>query len=123
MKAMQYLELSIKEIAIKDRVYLCQRELYFLVHIVLKLNDHIAVRCNYDFSKNKLKTSKVNHNEVWFIGSPYIEDGLINKDLYWAYIRKIRNDYKGQSIKYFPHRREKKKYLKFLEKDYQFSIK
>jgi len=106
----------------RSSLFMPKRIIFFSSYSIKVERPDIVVRCNYDFSKNKLKTSKVNHNELWFIGSPYIEDRLINKDLYWTYIRKIRNDYKGKSIKYFPHRREKKKYLKILEKDYQFSI-
>lgn len=81
-----------------------------------------VVKCNYDFSRKILKKTRKNSDEIWFIGSPYLEDKLIEKDLYLKSIKKIRTDYKFKNIKYFPHRREKKENLKILQKVYQFSI-
>jgi len=81
-----------------------------------------VVKCNYDFSRKILKKTKIDSDEIWFIGSPYLEDKLIEKDLYVKSIEKIRTDYKFKNIKYFPHRREKKENLKILQQVYQFSI-
>jgi len=80
------------------------------------------VKCNYDFSRKILKKSIIDSDDVWFIGSPYLEDKLMDKDLYWKSIEKIRSDYKFKNIKYFPHRREKEENLKILQQVYQFSI-
>jgi len=82
----------------------------------------MVVKCNYDFSRKILKKAIVESDDIWFIGSPYLEDKLIDKDLYWKSIKKIRTDYKFKNVKYFPHRREKKENLKTLQEVYQFSI-
>ncbi len=81
-----------------------------------------VVKCNYNFSRKILKKTIIQSDEIWFIGSPYIEDRMIDKDLYWKSIKKIRADHKFKNIKYFPHRREKEENLKILQEVYQFSI-
>ena len=80
------------------------------------------VKCEYLFSKKILKDTTINKNEICFIGSPYLEDGLIEKNLYHSYVSKIADDYRGKTIKYFPHRREKDKNLRILKENYKFSI-
>ena len=92
-----------------------------LYNIEVKKYDTL-VKCNYDFSRKILKKSIIDSDDVWFIGSPYLEDKLMDKDLYWKSIEKIRSDYKFKNIKYFPHRREKEENLKILQQVYQFSI-
>jgi hypothetical protein len=81
-----------------------------------------VVKCNYEYSKKILKKSIIKSDDVWFIGSPYLENELMDKDLYFESIKKIRSAYKFKNIKYFPHRREKKDNLNILAKYYQFSI-
>tara|TARA_B100001250_G_scaffold147843_1_gene126622 strand:+ start:11696 stop:12664 length:969 start_codon:yes stop_codon:yes gene_type:complete len=85
-------------------------------------NGDTLVICNYNFSKKKLKETRIVSSDVWFIGSPYLEDKLVDKELYWQSIEKIRKDFQFKKINYFPHRRESEENLKILQRVHQFSI-
>ena len=57
--------------------------------------------------------------ELHFIGSPLVEDGIVDKDTYFRYLGNICDKYAldGITIKYIPHRREdSKKILSLTEK-------
>lgn len=106
----------------KSNLFMPNKILFFSSYDVEVRPPDALVKCDYLYSKNILKDIPMNDNEIYFIGSPYLEDGLINKELYYSYLGKIAGNHKGKEIKYFPHRRESEVNLQHIEDNYKFSI-
>lgn len=68
------------------------------------------------FNFNSSRTSKVNEEKVYFVGSPLVELGYHDKEKHLDYLRQIRSRFGKSEFFYFSHRREKDRNLQ----QYQF---
>lgn len=83
---------------------------------IFKIENNI----NYNFLPNnynkfkRVKEKKIN-NKIFVIGQPFVETGIINKDLYLNILNKLKNEFDDELI-YIVHPREQKdKFSEFKE--------
>jgi hypothetical protein len=106
----------------KSNLFMPKKIIFFSSYKIDVKEPDILIECKNLYSKKIIKYRKINKNEIFFIGSPYLDDGLIEEDIYYKYIDKIRKDFENTNIKYFPHRRENEKNLSILKNNYNFLI-
>ncbi len=79
--------------------------LFTIFNLLPKANVKV-IQNNFNYLKqnviNKLKQS----DEIYFLGQKLVEVGMMDKDIYFAYIKKIIKYFKGSTIIYIPHRGE-----------------
>jgi hypothetical protein len=64
---------------------------------------------NFSFLKNFFNKSKsINEKINYYIGSPFVESGILTKNQYLYLINKIKSYYKNVKFTYVPHQFEKK---------------
>jgi len=106
----------------KSNFFMPKKIIFFSSYNIKVQQPDILVKCQNLYSKKIIKNRQINDNEIFFIGSPYIEDSLIKKSVYFSYLDIIKRDFENKKIKYFPHRRENHNNLIFLKENYNFSI-
>lgn len=106
----------------KSNFFMPRKIIFFSSYNIKVQQPDTLVKCKNLYSKKIIKNRQINDNEIFFIGSPYIEDSLIKKSVYFSYLDIIRRDFENKKIKYFPHRRENHNNLIFLKENYNFSI-
>lgn len=77
---------------------------------------------NFNHIKNE-KICKINKDEIYIIGSPVVEDGIIEKDEYLKLITRIVNKFIEKKIVYVEHRREEREKLVDLDNYKYLDIK
>jgi len=63
---------------------------------------------------NAINKTKLITSEIYLLGSPVVEDGLLDLSIYLNHLKNYLNNNKEYPIKYFPHRREKNNKIKHL---------
>ena len=106
----------------KSNFFMPKKIIFFSSYNIKVQQPDTLVKCQNLYSKKIIKNRQINDNEIFFIGSPYIEDSLIKKSVYFSYLDIIKRDFENKKIKYFPHRRENPNNLIFLKENYNFSI-
>lgn len=80
------------------------------------------IKCEFEYSKKQSKHQIINYSKIYFIGSPYVEDRILEFDYYLKLLGKIY-DYLGEvEVFYFTHRREQEKYYNQYNKILSFNI-
>lgn len=64
------------------------------------------VRCLYSYSKNLIGEKQIENGLVYIVGSPYVEDNILEKRNYLRLLNSICEYVDYSSIVYFRHRRE-----------------
>lgn len=68
------------------------------------------------FSFKSSASNLIRSNKIYFVGSPLIELGYLEKQTHINFLQKVKKQFKNSDFFYFSHRREKKENLK----DYEF---
>lgn len=59
--------------------------------------------------------SKKTSENIYFLGTPLVEDKIVSKEYYLKKIKEITDHFGSVSVTYFPHRREERKKLREIE--------
>jgi len=106
----------------KSNLFIPKKIIFFSSYNIKVQQSDTLVKCQNLYSKKIIKNRQISEDEIFFIGSPYIEDSLIKKSVYYSYLDIIKRDFENKKIKYFPHRRENHNNLILLKENYNFSI-
>lgn len=74
--------------------------------------------------KVKVNNSSIQNNEVWFIGTPVVEQSIISETTYKKILESIHINakVKGQILVYIMHRAEKQKFFDFKVKNFNLPL-
>jgi hypothetical protein len=71
--------------------------------------DVSTIENNFTFLKKFINKKKIVNKKInYFIGSPFVEAGILSRNQYLFLINKIKNYYKNIQFIYIPHQSEKK---------------
>ncbi|GEM_PF-4992598 len=73
--------------------------------------DH-KIDCQYEHSKKELSAKAINEDEVWVVGSDFIESAFMTKTYYLGLLRSLKALYPEKRCVYIKHRREVAENLK-----------
>ncbi|MCC8358745.1 alpha-2,8-polysialyltransferase family protein [Salinimicrobium sediminilitoris] len=87
--------------------------LHFYSQVPVNVPDHDSVEI-FGFSASNSTT--VDEEKVYFVGSPLVELGYLEKQNHIDFLHRIKNQFENSNFIYFSHRREKEENLE----DYKF---
>lgn len=93
---------------------------FTIYNIEAGANDSI-VKNDFDYIRSRLDLLETT-DEIYFLGSPLSEVGILAQDEYFEYLKRVKDYYKDNKIVYIVHRRESWDKLKRLERELDFHI-
>jgi hypothetical protein len=88
--------------------------------IDVKASDKL-ISCSYMYSNRIIKDKDTNDRLVLFIGSPLVEDNIMDHETYMEYLQKVSMYYAGYEVVYIGHRREIPENLFIISERFHFS--
>jgi hypothetical protein len=79
------------------------------------------ITCTYEYSKRILQMKNTDEKLVLFIGSPFVEDNMMDQGTFFEYLQKVSLHYAGYQVVYISHRREVVENLLTISERFHFS--
>jgi len=89
---------------------------FFTIYDVCPGNNDQIIKHNFEHIRSEINSLEVT-NEVFFLGSPISESGIMDKSGYLDHLRRVKEFYRNKKLIYVAHRRELPGKLKEIEKN------
>jgi len=101
----------------QDKESLC----FFTIYdVLLDVNDQL-IKNNFSHIRSSISEIGLK-SEVYFLGSPISESGIMSQDDYIEHLARVRDYYKDSKLTYIAHRRESPDSLKRIEQDLNINV-
>jgi len=89
---------------------------YFTIYDVITNNKDSVAKHNYLYLRKSLGRSNTS-NEVYFVGSPISEIGILSQSDYLKHLKRVKQFYVDYKLVYIAHRRENPLYLEEITRE------
>ena len=87
---------------------------FFTSYDITVLPEDYKIDCQYSYSKKELSSKAINEDEVWVVGSDFIESAFMTKSYYIGLLKSLKALYPNKRCVYIKHRREVTENLKAI---------
>lgn len=94
---------------------------FFTVYDVIPGKNDEVIKNDFEYIKSNLGALETT-NDVYFLGSPLCEAGIMSQESYLNHIQRVKDFYKNKILIYIAHRRESSESLNKIKQDLNINV-
>ena len=122
VKLYKKIKINLKRFLLRLKDYQPDKVCFFTVYDIDVYGEDTLIENNFKYLRGKSLNSDV-LDEVYFVGSPLSETGVMSEDDYIDHLIKVKDYFKGSKLVYIVHRRESKKKLGIIRENLGITVK